>query len=265
MRKVMQIRRKSMGVRSFIERKISKDTWVIEGWGCYSYLVIGDEKAMMVDTGMSKASIREFAETITDLPIEVVNTHGHFDHTGGNGWFDKIYMTAFAATEAKNTFGDSSYPLDYEIDIIFEGYVFDLGGRTLEVISIPAHNAGSIALLDKENKILFSGDELEAGQVLLMLSETSTVEKHQSNMKKLKDRIMEFDYIYPAHNGTPIHNSYIDAYIENAQRIMDGIEGMKDVFSPSFPESVFPKNENFRRSEYKGSSIVYDIRRIFNN
>lgn len=254
-----------MTSKNFIERKINKNTWVIEGWGCYSYLVLGEKKAMMVDTGMSKASIREFVEKITDLPIEVVNTHGHFDHTGGNGWFDKVYMTAHAATEAKNTFGDSNgYPLDYEIDIISEGHIFDLGGRTLEVISIPAHNPGSIALLDKENRILFSGDEIEAGQVLLMLSETSTVEKHQSNMIKLKDRIEEFDYIYPAHNGTPIHNSYIDAFIENAQRIMNGVEGTKDIYSPSFPETVFPKNENFRRSEYKGSSIVYDIRRIFN-
>jgi hydroxyacylglutathione hydrolase len=247
----------------FVARKFNKNTWVIEGVGCYSYLVLGSGRAMMVDTGMSKTNLREFVETLTELPVSVVNTHGHFDHTGGNGWFDEVYMHPSSVGDAKKCFGDTAdYPLDYEIKTVTEGYIFDLGGRTLEVIEIPAHNAGSIALLDKENRMLFTGDELEAGQVLLMLGNGS-VEEHQANMKKLKERINEFDIICPAHNGTPIDNSYVDAYIENDQRVMDGIEGKMEIHSPSFPAGFMPGNEYLRRSEYKGSSIVYDTRTIF--
>lgn len=250
--------------RAFTARKFNKNTWVIEGMGCYSYLVLGNEKAMMIDTGMSRLNLREFVETITDLPVFVANTHGHFDHTGGNGWFDVVYMHPNSVQDAKKAFGNpEEFPLDYKIETVTNGHIFDLGGRTLEVIEIPAHNAGSIAFLDKENRLLFSGDELEAGQVLLMLTDYSFVEKHQQNMKLLKERINEFDYICPAHNGTPIDTSYIDAFIENDQRVMDGIEGKMEIHSPSLPEVVFKSNDVFRRSEYKGSSIVYNINNIF--
>ncbi len=260
-----------MGVyeRPFTSRKIKENTWVIEGVGSYSYLLIGNEKAMMVDTGMSKLNLREYVKTITSLPVMVVNTHGHFDHTGGNGWFEEVYMHPNAVADAKRVFqGAGDYPLDYEIQTVREGHVFDLGGRTIEVIEIPAHSPGSIALLDREYRLLFTGDELEAGQVLLMFPDAPpchTVEQHQRNMKKLKERIDEFDFICPGHNGTPIDKSYVDAFIENDQRVMDGIEGKRDVYSPSFPKEIFnlPHIEYVRRSEHKGSAIVYDIRRIF--
>ena len=258
-------------VRPFTSRKIRENTWVIEGVGAYSYLLIGNQKAMMVDTGMSKLNLREYVRTITPLPVMVVNTHGHFDHTGGNGWFEEVYMHPNAVADAKRVFqGAEGYPLDYPIQTVRKGHIFDLGGRTVEVIEIPAHSPGSIALLDREYRLLFTGDELEAGQVLLMgfgdnAPSCQTVEQHQSNMKKLKARMNEFDFICPGHNGTPIDKSYVDAFIENDQKVMDGIEGKRDIYSPSFPKEIFnlPHIEYVRRSEHEGSAIVYDIRRIF--
>ena len=91
-------------VRPFTSRKIRENTWVIEGVGAYSYLLIGNQKAMMVDTGMSKLNLREYVRTITPLPVMVVNTHGHFDHTGGNGWFEEVYMHPNAVADAKRVF-----------------------------------------------------------------------------------------------------------------------------------------------------------------
>ena len=255
----------------FMARKFNGNTWAIEGAGCCSYLVLGGQRAAMVDTGMSTLNLREYVRTITDLPAFVVNTHGHFDHTGGNGWFGDVYMHQEAVKDCRIPVFDArleDYPCGYEIKTVEEPYVFDLGGRHLEVIGIPAHNAGSIALLDHENRLLFSGDEIEAGQVLLiaLMAEAQscqTVEAHQRNMKRLRARIAEFDSICPSHNGTPIHNSYVDAFIGNAQRIMDGIEGTRKYQSPSFPVSNLPDEPFIRRSEFKGSSIVYDKRRIF--
>jgi hydroxyacylglutathione hydrolase len=226
--------------------------------------LIGTDKAMMVDTGMSKGDLRACVEQITRLPISVVNTHGHFDHTGGNGWFEKSYMHPNAVKDAKNAPDNGAgYRLEYSIEMVTDGHKFNLGGRTLEVIEIPAHSPGSIAILDKENRMLFTGDELEAGQVLLHFGDT-TVERHHQNMKKLKTRSGEFDWICPAHNGTPIDPSYLDAFMANDQKVLDGIEGTADVFSPSFqwniPEDLKPF---IRRSEYEGSAIIYDTRRIF--
>jgi hydroxyacylglutathione hydrolase len=252
----------------FMARTFNGNTWVIEGAGCSSYLLLGKQRAAMVDTGMSVLNLREYLRKITHLPVFVINTHGHFDHTGGNGWFDEVYMHPLAVKDCRVPVFQANlddYPCEYAIRTVKEGHVFDLGGRHLEVIGIPAHSAGSIALLDHENRLLFSGDEIESGQVLLIMGNQGcqAVEAHQWNMKRLRARSGEFDSICPSHNGTPIHNSYIDAFIENAKRIMDGIEGSTKYQSPTFPVSDLPGEEFIRRSEFKGSALVYDKRRIF--
>ena len=56
--------------------------------GCDSYLLLGEREAIMIDAGMSRRDIRAYVSTLTDLPVtKVINTHSHFDHTGGNGFF----------------------------------------------------------------------------------------------------------------------------------------------------------------------------------
>ena len=63
-----------------------------------SYLILGCEKALLLDTGMGLGgNIRLLVEQLTKLPITVVNTHSHFDHTGGNGWWPKVLMAQPAA------------------------------------------------------------------------------------------------------------------------------------------------------------------------
>lgn len=252
---------------AFMARLIAPDTWLVAGAGCESYLVVGRTRALLVDTGMSRRNLRAFVARFTDLPVSVVNTHGHFDHTGGNGWFDEVSMHPRAVADAKRCFGDpSDFPLDYPISTVDEGHVFDLGDRTLEVLAIPAHNAGSIALLDRRERLLFTGDECEAGQVLLMINPdfVDTVTRHRANMARLIGLLPAFDRLCPAHNGSPIvAEHYLRAFLENDDRVIGGIEGTARLASPSFPyggKGKFPTEENpgWRRSEWKGTSIVYD-------
>ena len=47
---------------------------IYEPGGVGSALVIGGEKALLIATGYGFADIREVVETITDLPLTVVNT-----------------------------------------------------------------------------------------------------------------------------------------------------------------------------------------------
>jgi len=56
--------------------------------GVFCYLIEGTEKAMLIDTGYGLADLREAVREITSLPLIIVNTHGHCDHIGGNGYFD---------------------------------------------------------------------------------------------------------------------------------------------------------------------------------
>ena len=59
------------------------DTWTINFGNVYCYLLIGKERALLFDTAYGVGNLREFVEGITDKPVTVVNSHGHFDHTGG--------------------------------------------------------------------------------------------------------------------------------------------------------------------------------------
>lgn len=256
---------------AFQSRLVAPDTWLVTGAGCESYLVVGAKRAMMVDTGMSRRDLRAYVARLTDLPVSVVNTHGHFDHTGGNGWFDEVFLHPKAVALAKQAFGNpSDFPLDYAVTTVAEGHVFDLGGRTLEVLEIPAHAPSSIALLDRRERLLFPGDEVESGQVLLMLNPeaTDTVARHRGNMRRLLGLLPAFDRLCPSHNGSPIlAGHYLQAFLENDERVISGIEGSTRLASPSFPyggKGRFPMEENphWRRSEWKGTSIVYDKRQF---
>jgi len=254
-------------VRPFTARKITPNTWVITGVGCDSYLLLGDEMAMLIDSGMSPLDIKSFCQTLTDLPIAgVINTHGHFDHTGGNGWFKKAYMHPLAAKDGKRPFdGDvSNWKLDYEIETLEEGRILDLGNRRLEIIYIGCHSLGSIAILDLDNFILFTGDELDPGQVLCNMSGASvpgqTVENHQRNMRKLKARWDEYDIICPAHNGSPIDKSYVNDFIIVDQMIMDGAQGREDISSPTLP---FKRPDGALRLNYLAAHICYNPKSIF--
>ena len=58
----------------------------------YMYLVVGEEKAALIDTGMGFPGLRQLVERLTDKPVIVLNTHGHLDHIGGNDEFGCIYL-----------------------------------------------------------------------------------------------------------------------------------------------------------------------------
>jgi glyoxylase-like metal-dependent hydrolase (beta-lactamase superfamily II) len=57
-----------------------------------SWLVLGSERSLLVDTGAGLERIRPMAEAITSAPLTVVNTHHHVDHVGGNREFDDVWI-----------------------------------------------------------------------------------------------------------------------------------------------------------------------------
>lgn len=67
-------------------RKIADDTYMISDFGIANcYLLIGEERALLIDCGLGIGDIKGAVEKITDKPILVVATHGHVDHAGGDG------------------------------------------------------------------------------------------------------------------------------------------------------------------------------------
>ncbi len=164
--------------------EIAKDTYAINEFGLAAmYLCVGSERALLIDTGCGVCNLKEIVSKLTKLPYDVVLTHGHLDHAGGCGAFDQIYvnerdfnLVKHLSFEELRQYCDSLGKMggydayDYTKNMvqeftvfpqmisIEEGHVFDLGNRTLEVYEIPGHTEGSVALLDRKNRILFSGD-----------------------------------------------------------------------------------------------------------
>jgi glyoxylase-like metal-dependent hydrolase (beta-lactamase superfamily II) len=77
---------------------LASRTWLVgEPGHVNNYLVEGDQRAVLIDTGLGLADVRAAAESLTDKPITVVNTHGHDDHRGGNWRFTDVAAHPLAA------------------------------------------------------------------------------------------------------------------------------------------------------------------------
>lgn len=146
------------------------------------YLVVGTEKAALVDCGFGVTdTLRSFVESLTDKPIMCIIAHGHPDHAGAAALFDKIYMnerdepllpvSLSYERRMDDVFGHGEYDAELkaycEKHIVMtekltytkieDGDVFDLGGKQLEVVAMPGHTQGSVALFNKaENYALVS-------------------------------------------------------------------------------------------------------------
>jgi hydroxyacylglutathione hydrolase len=259
----------------FYSKKLCDNTWLINGSGCTSYLVVGDARGIVIDTGYATENIQAFAQSLTDKPvIWAGNTHGHFDHTGGNGWFEKAYMSAEALKIAKIPYPSKTslkYPLDYPVTIVGDGDSIDLGKRILQVIDVPAHAPSSIAYLDPEQRILFSGDEAAKGVMLYWQQPEPqpTVEHHARNMEKLLTHRREFDFVCSGHGEGLDAAELVDILLEHDHWIMDGHEGTQLERRDNGPDGPDPRDLIMYQSEYKRSSIFkdtfigYDVRYVF--
>ncbi len=256
----------------FLSKPICTNTWLIQGDGCNSYLVVGDNCGVIINSGFATENIQEYTQSLTNKPVRwAANTHGHFDHTGGNGWFERSFMSAKALEIAKIPYPSKAslnYPLDYLVTIVGDGDTIDLGKRVLEVIEIPAHAPSSIAFLDRKERILFSGDEV-ARQVMLYWMQDEpqpTIEQHAHNMEKLLKYQDAFDFICDGHGIVMGDASLVEDYLEHDRRIMSGmIEGEQMQMNPNGPVDFRMFQLEFkRRSVYKGTSLGYDLRYVYN-
>ena len=82
---------------------------------------------------------------------------------------------------------------------VTEGDVFDLGGLSLEVYELPGHTPGGIVLLDRKDRILFSGDSI-LEQTWMQLPECLPMEQFLASLDKIQKMRGEFDYLLTGHN-----------------------------------------------------------------
>jgi glyoxylase-like metal-dependent hydrolase (beta-lactamase superfamily II) len=188
-----------------------------------SYLIVGTKQALLFDTGMGIADIRAVVRRLTSRPIVVLNSHTHDDHVGGNWQFEFIYGmdTAFTRANAKGSREDAQgeiapgeicgelpknfNPKTYATKpwhtslFIHDGFKINLGGPTVEVIATPGHTPDSIALFDRGNGLLFTGDTYYPGTIWLYRPETN-LDAYAASIAKLAALAPQVKQVLGAHN-----------------------------------------------------------------
>jgi len=212
-------------------KELKDNTWMITGRGCTAYLVVGDKFGVMVDTGEYYEDLQEIVKTLTDKPVGIVlNTHGHFDHTGGNGSFKTALMGRLAAEIAKQPngpFGEENldkFNTDYEIIVIDDGFKIDLGGRVLEAFMIDGHSPDSTAWLDHKEKILFGGDAVSmmVPNMYKCADPQPSIILYVQSLAKLMARRSEFDYLAAGHGRELMSADIVDNLMICALRALHG-------------------------------------------
>jgi glyoxylase-like metal-dependent hydrolase (beta-lactamase superfamily II) len=187
------------------------------------YLILGNARALMFDTGMGIGNLKALTLKLSKLPIVVLNSHTHDDHVGNNWQFDTVYGmdTEFTRRNAKGSKEDAeaeiapgeicgSLPAGFDraayrtrpwrvAKWLHDGDRLDLGGRTIEVIATPGHTPDSISLFDHANGLLFTGDTYYPGTVWLYRPETDLA-AYGNSVRRIAALRPEVKLVLGAHN-----------------------------------------------------------------
>ena len=196
--------------------QIDEGTWRIENGMVRCYLLAGAEQALLVDTGMTLPDARAIAEGLTDRPVALICTHGDPDHISGNAAFPELYMSP-AEEENYRAFQGPGTILP-----VRDGDVLDLGGREIEIIDLPGHTPGSIALLDRSRRALISGDSVQNGGIF-MFGPGRDLRLLRDSLRKLQRRTGEFDAVWPAHGSFPVEPALVGQIATGAEKVLAGL------------------------------------------
>ena len=190
--------------------------------GTYSELIVGREKAALIDTAYGIGDLPGAVRSVTALPLIILNTHSHGDHIGGNGLFtEPIYM---GQEDIPNTdYTNSRFFRQTMIDRVKnkpagfdeqeylargvgdlhpcrDGDVYDLGGMQIRALAVPGHSVGSRAFYLEEKRYLYTGDNVGPVTLVYGFGSASRKEFVHSLDKMLT---LPFDRIYGAHAAEP--------------------------------------------------------------
>ena len=172
----------------------------------FLFLVLGDERALLLDTGAGKVDVATPVDTLVrswakrhgrpKLQLVVAHSHAHGDHVAGDSQFVARANTVLVGrdTGAVRAF----FQIDRWPDT--RGTI-DLGHRILDVITIPGHQAASIAVYDRVTGVLFTGDTFYPGR--LYVGDTAAYARSVS-------RLVQFANTHPV-----LH--FFGAHVENSR------------------------------------------------
>lgn len=242
----------------FTIENIDKDTYVISEYRhweeTHCYLLCGTKRALLIDTGLGVANLKEVVDGLTELPLLVATTHAHWDHIGGHKYFEQIavfeeekqwisgeFPIPLSVVKENLLRNTCDFPVGFDVEtyqiyqggatqILHDNENICLGNRVVKVLHTPGHSPGHCCFFEEDRKYLYSGDLIYEG-CLDAFYPTTDPKKFWDSVKRVNS--LSVNRIFPGHHGLRLPRDIIgrvdNAFgtIEEAGKLKHG-EGMFD-------------------------------------
>jgi len=247
-------------------------------------LVVGKEKAALIDTGIGIAGdLDQKIRELTNLPIIVLNTHGDADHVGGNGLFGECHispadlkdmkeglkrevrlnnMPAMSRYNPKITeFAMSHMAEEKELIIhdLKDMDIIQLGGVNLEVIQVPGHSPGSLCFIDWDNEYIITGDAI-CPIPWLWQERCTHIAEYQKALIRFREKAGHIKTMYYGHSLYPMPHDIVSHLIEACQELLDGNTQEDACYDPRLGWNMAGKY--VCSHNYKYGAIIYDKNKL---
>jgi glyoxylase-like metal-dependent hydrolase (beta-lactamase superfamily II) len=106
-------------------------------------------------------------------------------------------------------------------EVATDGHTIDLGGRVLEILTVPGHTPDAIALLDVEAGYLWTGDSFYEGPIWLFAPETD-LDQYEASVARMAALVPDLTQLFPAHNTPAVDPSRLIELQEAFAGVRDG-------------------------------------------
>ena len=248
------------------------------------FIIKGDDRALVLDTGMGICNIEPLIRELWPGELSVVNCHRHFDHTGNNWRFPEVLVADVPEALKQAETGCPHEPLANQADedmFLFgypegfvpgeycvkpfnavpveDGHVFDLGNREVELVYTPGHLEDHLMLYDRREKILFSGDMIYLGAIYVQFSSDvmgrSDISQYIDSLDKVEAKFPDVSAVYTSHNDFIMPPDCIGMIRDALIAVRDGTavgEPLKDE-----KYGYYEDPETMKQYQFDGFSIVY--------
>ena len=254
--------------------------------GEFVYLILGKKRALLIDTCVGIGHLRQFVESLTDLPITVALSHGHVDHAMGAPEFEDVYLNPLdlpiyqkmCGVETRLDYLNVTLPCtleesmketlleakpNYEFKPLEDGQVLDLGDLHVAAYAFPGHTPGMMAFLIAEEKILILGDACN-NSTFLFDEDACDVETYQNALKSIKERLNgKFKRVFISHHDMEVSVDILDNMLGVCDDIMT--EKSDDLpFHFMGIQAYIAKacDERFCRKDGKDGNLIYNKTKI---
>lgn len=253
---------------AFVAEPVSPRVWCIrDALGVAMYLVVGERRAALVDTGYGIAGLREFVRTVTPLPVTVLLTHGHQDHAMGAFEFGEArlsvhdrralahdaepgYRRAFLGQRFARC-GDLRFQAgELHLLPLEDGDKLDLGGVDLAAVAVPGHTAGSMVFLVEKERLALVGDACGPG-TLVLEPDAPSMEGYAAALRRL-DAMMGEDWRVLRCHGSA----------ESDRGIISRVAGLAELVAADRDERLPVEREFYRRFLLEDDADVFRARAV---